>query len=94
MVYGTVPFKAAQMEDLHKSILEGKYVLKENVSEEVRDLIYHLLDVNPKTRYGFKEISRHVWFSSLDNNSIIYKLLFLQEAKRRKFKRNFQVKQR
>jgi len=71
MLYGTVPFKAAQMNDLHRSIIEGKYTLKNDISEEARDLISHLLEVDVKDRFGFNEIIKHKWFVNFDNNSII-----------------------
>jgi len=34
MLYGTVPFKANTMTDLHKLILKGKYALEDTISEE------------------------------------------------------------
>lgn len=39
MLYGTVPFKANNMNDLHKLIMKGKYTLKDDISEESRDLL-------------------------------------------------------
>jgi 5'-AMP-activated protein kinase catalytic alpha subunit len=39
MLYGTVPFKANNMQDLHKLILKAKYNLKDDVSIESRDLL-------------------------------------------------------
>lgn len=50
MLYGTVPFKANNMKDLHQQILQAKYNLKEDVSEEAKDLIKSLLNINPKER--------------------------------------------
>jgi serine/threonine protein kinase len=32
MLYGTVPFKAASMEELHSLILKGSYLLKDDIS--------------------------------------------------------------
>lgn len=69
MLYGTVPFKASQMNDLHKLIIEGKYSLKEDISEESRDLLSHLLDPNPINRYGIPEIIRHKWYKVYDSTS-------------------------
>jgi len=34
MLYGTVPFKAQNMTDLHKLIMKAKYTLKDDISEE------------------------------------------------------------
>jgi hypothetical protein len=36
MVCGTVPFKASNLEDLHKLILSGNFAIPENISEEAK----------------------------------------------------------
>ena len=38
LVYGTVPFKASSMHDLHKSIMKGNYKLKPDASDEVKEI--------------------------------------------------------
>ena len=50
MLYGTVPFKASSMEELHRLILKGRYVLKDDISQEARSLLRGLLEVNPDKR--------------------------------------------
>ena len=50
MLYGTVPFKGQDMTALHWSIIKGEYELKEDVSQEARDLVRGLLNINPKDR--------------------------------------------
>jgi serine/threonine protein kinase len=50
MLYGTVPFKANNMEELHKLIIKGKYTLKDDISIEARNLLRGLLEVNPDKR--------------------------------------------
>jgi len=66
MLYGTVPFKANNMEELHKLIVKGKYVLKDDISIEARNLLRGLLEVNPEKRLTIKQIYRHKWFADLD----------------------------
>ena len=68
MLYGTVPFKAQTMEELHKLILTGKYVLKEDISEEARDMVRGLLEIDPRKRYSFKQIYRHKWLREMDSS--------------------------
>lgn len=48
MLYGSVPFKANNMEELHAMIMSGNYTLKEDVSAEARDLLKGMLEKNPK----------------------------------------------
>ena len=68
MLYGTVPFKANNMEELHKLIVKGKYQLKDDISLEARNLLRGLLEVNPEKRLTIKQIYRHKWFADLDPN--------------------------
>jgi len=50
MLYGTVPFKAASMDELHSLILRGSYILKEDISAEARSMLRGLLEINPHKR--------------------------------------------
>jgi serine/threonine protein kinase len=47
MLYGTVPFKALNMNDLHALIMKGKFTLKDDISENARSLLKGLLNRNP-----------------------------------------------
>jgi hypothetical protein len=53
MLYGTVPFKAASMEELHSLILKGVYTLKDDISQEARDMLRGLLEINPYKRFSY-----------------------------------------
>jgi len=68
MLYGTVPFKAHNMKDLHQSIILANYTLKETVSEDAMDLIKKILDPNPSTRYSIEKILEHPWFEGIDED--------------------------
>lgn len=72
MLYGTVPFKANNMSDLHKLILKAKYTLKEEISEIAKDLLKKLLEPNVQKRLTINEILVHEWFDDLDENIIIF----------------------
>ena len=56
------------MEELHKLILTGKYVLKEDISEEACDMVRGLLEIDPRKRYSFKQIYRHKWLREMDSS--------------------------
>ena len=66
MLYGTVPFKAQSMEELHDLILKGKYLLKEDISVEARDLLRGLLEIDPKKRLTIRQIYKHPWLRNMD----------------------------
>ena len=68
MLYGTVPFKANNMDELHKLIVKGKYTLKDDISIEARNLLRGLLEVNPEKRLNIKQIYRHKWLDDIDTD--------------------------
>eukprot|EP00826_Nyctotherus_ovalis_P045050 TRINITY_DN4930_c0_g1_i10.p1 TRINITY_DN4930_c0_g1~~TRINITY_DN4930_c0_g1_i10.p1 ORF type:complete len:487 (-),score=150.53 TRINITY_DN4930_c0_g1_i10:288-1748(-) len=61
MLHGSVPFRASSVKDLHALILKGKYSLKEDISEDARDLIKNLLEKDPRRRFSIPEILAHRW---------------------------------
>ena len=50
LLYGTVPFKANNMKDLHQQIMQAKYTLKDEISKEAKNLITGLLTTDPLKR--------------------------------------------
>jgi serine/threonine protein kinase len=72
MLYGSVPFKASNMSELHELIIRGKFNLKEDVSEKGRDLIKGMLERDPKKRLSVEQILEHPWFDDLDPELSIF----------------------
>lgn len=66
MLYGTVPFKAQNMPDLHKLILKAKYTLKDDISEEARSLVKCLLERDPTKRFTVCDVLDHPWMQEID----------------------------
>jgi len=56
------------MNELHQLILKGKYVLKEDVSANARNLLRGLLEINPEKRLTIKQIYEHPWLKSMDQS--------------------------
>ena len=61
MLYGTVPFKAQNMNDLHWLIMKSKYTLKDDISEEAWSLLKGLLNWDPLKRLSTAEVLSHSW---------------------------------
>ena len=61
MLYGTVPFKGNNMSELHKLIIQGKYTLKDDVSEDARSLVKLLLEISPERRLTTHQVLNHKW---------------------------------
>lgn len=72
MLYGTVPFKANNMQDLHKLIMKAKYTLKDDISEEARDLLKCLLERDPNKRFNVIDIMAHDWMQGIEEQMVLF----------------------
>ena len=53
-------------------IMKGKYTLKEDVSEEARDLLKGMLEKSPRKRMSVHQILKHAWFKDIDKSTPIF----------------------
>ena len=71
MVFGYLPF-CEDDEDINISnIIQGNYEIPDEASPELADLLIHLLDINPLTRYDLEQIKEHPWFNMVKNYKYI-----------------------
>ena len=70
MLSGTVPFKANNMEELHKIINKGYYAPIKDISMEAEDLLSGLLEVDPKKRLTPDQILKHPFLQNSKAKSI------------------------
>ena len=70
MLCGFLPFCDQNDEINKQNILNGKIYLPNFLSPSVKDLLMHMLDVNPMNRYTLQEIRDHQWFNQLEVNMI------------------------
>jgi serine/threonine protein kinase len=68
---GVTPFHSSTMESLVRKAEKGVVKFPKHLTEECKDLISQLLQVNPKMRIGaseadIEEIKQHKWFSGID----------------------------
>ncbi|XP_005363409.1 sperm motility kinase 2B-like [Microtus ochrogaster] len=61
MVVGKVPFDSVNTRELRRQVVAGKYTVPSNLSEELRDLLSHLMTVNPKFRPTVTEVMTYPW---------------------------------
>lgn len=69
MLYGTVPFKANNMNDLNSLILKAKYSLKDEkveISDDAKNLIKLLLEPDPKKRINITQVKKNKWLETPD----------------------------
>ena len=70
MLSGYLPFGEQDDEVNRKNIIMGRINYPSYFSECVKDLLMHMLDLDPMTRYTLQEVRSHPWFNLLD-----YKLI-------------------
>jgi serine/threonine protein kinase len=67
MLYGTVPFKASNMADLHKQVVKVKPDYKENTEESASlkalSLLTGILEKDPSKRLTILQILEHPWMT-------------------------------
>ena len=70
MAFGYLPFCDDDEEINVTNIIEGNYEIPSSASPELYDLLIHLLDINPLTRFDIDQIKVHPWYNmiSSDNN--------------------------
>ncbi|KAI8804419.1 kinase-like domain-containing protein [Cladochytrium replicatum] len=64
MVVGDLPFSDSNLTALYESIVKCKYDLPEYLSPECKELISHLLLVNPKKRFTPAQVRDHTWLNA------------------------------
>ena len=79
MLCGNLPFYHEQNEVMYKKILSGKFDLPKHLSDNAKDILKKILEVNPKKRLNFEEIKAHPWFNIIDNNYLIHKGINVNE---------------
>ena len=62
MVFGFLPFCEEDQNKNKENIINGIYEIPEEASEELKDLIKHLLEIDTKKRYNCDDIRKHPWF--------------------------------
>lgn len=69
MLCGYQPFQGEDIEELTEQIQAGRYEFHsdpwDNISQQAKDLIKCLMDVNPKTRYSPFQALMHPWIANV-----------------------------
>lgn len=79
LLTGTLPFEEDHIPKLYQKIRECKYSMPSILSEQAKDLIFRMLQVDPLERITVSEIKNHYWFCqqiklymNIDNQRYIY----------------------
>ena len=66
MLCGYLPFEDGDNEILYKKITDGKFKTPKYLSENCKDILHKILNVEPKKRYTIKQIKKHPWFNLIN----------------------------
>ena len=61
IVYGQMPFKADNLDDLRDLINKGEFDMPEGISMNLRDFIASMIEVNVEKRITIEEALDHPW---------------------------------
>ncbi|KAG2379323.1 hypothetical protein C9374_007462 [Naegleria lovaniensis] len=81
LLFGVPPFNSDTVEEIFDNILSGEYEWPEDLPPEIQtsgveDFIRRLLDPNPKTRLGGKDIKDHEFLKPIDWDNLLNEELF------------------
>ena len=79
MLCGNLPFYHDDNQILYEKILSGKYETPSHLSEDAKDILSKLLEVDPKKRINFEGIKSHPWFSLIDKKYMMNKGIIVNE---------------
>ena len=65
MICGYLPFSEENDEANKNLIIEGKVEYPKEISNKLKDLLKHMLEIDTKRRYNFQKIMKHPWVRQL-----------------------------
>lgn len=70
LVCGHLPFEDQNTAKLYEKILSGHHKPSAWCSPEVKDLLKHILEVDPNKRYTIAEIRKHPWYMGIQPHQV------------------------
>ena len=79
MLCGNLPFFDDDNQILYEKILSGQYETPQHLSEDAKDLLSKILEIDPTKRISFEGIKSHPWFSLIDKKYLMHKGINVNE---------------
>ena len=64
LLVGHLPFESPNIHDCMRQVVECEPNYPEHLSMQCKDLLLHILDKNPATRFGISDIISHPWITA------------------------------
>ena len=71
MVAGYLPFSEENDEKNKDLIINGKIDYPKEMSNKLKDLLRHMMDIEPQRRYNFIKVMKHPWFKPYTIDKLI-----------------------
>jgi len=71
LICGFLPFEDEETPKLYDKILKGQYTIPSHVSDDARDMLTKILNVDPEKRIKFDGIKSHKWFNLYKRSFVI-----------------------
>lgn len=62
LICGYLPFEDQNTAILYKKIMSGDFHIPKFVSNEAKDLLKCILNIDPNKRYKLEDIRKHIWY--------------------------------
>ena len=79
MLCGHLPFYEEDNQLMYDKIIKGEYDIPKFLSNDAKDIIKKILEVDPKKRINFDEIKKHPWFNIIDKNYMMFRGIDTEE---------------
>ena len=79
MLCGKLPFYHEENEIMYEQILSGKFELPNYLSDNAKDILKKIIEIDPKKRMNFEEIKAHPWFNIIEKDYMIHKGVNINE---------------
>ena len=70
MLCGSLPFAESKEDIICKKILNHDYIIPNFLSKNAKDLLNHIMKINPLERYTIQQIKNHPWFNLVNPHLI------------------------
>ena len=70
MSFGYLPFSDENEQNNINNIMNGNYEIPEEASDDLRDLLRSLIEIEPEKRMNLEQIKSHKWYNIIKDKSI------------------------
>ena len=70
MIFGYLPFSDENEQNNINNIVKGKYEIPEEANDDLRDLLSHIIEINPDKRFNLEQIKNHKWYNIINATPI------------------------